>query len=97
MTLYFAAGVDVAGSGQVSWWLYSTAAAQADGVASLTRRGLIGDARPDDGSGRIQTAVLVAMECLGAAMSDLSRNIAWSYSLLPDIDGQGARAQSLLG
>lgn len=97
MALYFYGGVEVTDAGQVKWYLHTGAAAEASGVVSLNRSGSIGDAGADDGSGIRETNILVAMECLGAAMLTLSRTIAWSYSLLPDADIQGARERNALG
>jgi len=96
MALYFYGAVSVADNGQVSWYLHTGTAAEGAGVASLNRHGDIGGVGPDDGSGVRETNVLVALECLGAAMLTLSRTVAWSYSLLPDAEIAGARLRNAL-
>jgi hypothetical protein len=83
MSTYFAALVGCDPDGQVHWSLCTGTAAEVNGLASVSRRGLVGGPSPDDGSGVREANVLIALESLGSAIMVLSRTIAWSYSLLP--------------
>lgn len=83
MALMWYASVDVDEKGQVGWHLLSGTASEALGFARIDSSARVGSGGPDDGSGVREANLLIALECLGSKLLDASRNLAWSYSLLP--------------
>jgi len=83
-SLAFEASVKVDHDGYVRWSFISLGAAEDCGLPSISRGGYVGGHSADDGSGVDASDLLVALECVAAAMLTASRAMAPTRPLFGD-------------